>query len=588
MDKKKTTNHAKDTLAIYWSAAFKYKFAFFSVLVSVVFASLAGVFVPIFLKKFFDILSGSSIATGPLIEIAAIIAVLKGIEWFFWRSSSFMAVFFSTNVMADLSNKAFAYLHKHSFAFFNNSFVGSLVKRMRNFYHSFDELADNLFWDFIPLVVNIAVIFTVLFKMDILLGTGVAAWLVLYVLLSLVFAGYKFKYDLKRTEVETATTGFLADTITNNANVKLWNGTSREIKDFAGKNGELCRVRMRSYNMNNIYDAVQGFLMAALEVGILFVAISLWSKGSLTVGDFVLIQSYLVNIFMRIWGFGRVIRRTYEALSDADDMTEVLVSPHSIKNVPGAKELKVSSGKISFKNVYFCYGDSDREVISGLNLNIAPGEKIALIGKSGSGKTTVTKLLLRMHDVSAGNIEIDGQDISKVTQESLWNNISLVPQDPILFHRPLIENIRYGRPSASDKEVVEAAEAANCHKFISNLSNGYNTFVGERGIKLSGGERQRVAIARAILRNAPILVLDEATSSLDSESELLIQQALERLMRGKTVIVIAHRLSTIKRMDRIIAIDGGKIAEEGSHSGLSSNKESIYGRLWKLQAEGFS
>jgi ATP-binding cassette subfamily B protein len=288
-----------------------------------------------------------------------------------------------------------------------------------------------------------------------------------------------------------------------------------------------------------------------------------------------------------VWGFGRVIRRFYESLSDASEMTEILKTPHEIKDVEGAKELIVKNGGIDFKNVDFGYGDS-RRILSAFDLSIAPGEKVALIGPSGAGKTTVVKLLMRMHDVTGGKIEIDGRDISQVTQESLWKNISLVPQDPILFHRTLMNNIRYGCPEATDDEVIEASKAAHCHEFIEASPEKYGTFVGERGIKLSGGERQRVAIARAILRNAPILILDEATSSLDSGSESLIQDALDRLMKGKTVIVIAHRLSTVKKMDRIIAVSDGKIVEEGDHESLSAKDDGMYSRLWKLQAGGFS
>jgi ATP-binding cassette subfamily B protein len=225
--------------------------------------------------------------------------------------------------------------------------------------------------------------------------------------------------------------------------------------------------------------------------------------------------------------------------------------------------------------------------LENFNLNIRGGEKVALIGPSGAGKTTVIKLLLRNFDLTGGYILIDGQETAGVTQESLWENISLVPQDPVLFHRTLKENIQYGRPGATEAEIIKASKMAHCHEFISNLPEGYETYVGERGIKLSGGERQRVAIARAILRNAPILVLDEATSSLDSESEGLIQDALEKLMRDKTVIVIAHRLSTIRKMDRIIFVDDGKIMEEGTHEELEKKDGGHYRRLWEMQAGGF-
>jgi len=248
--------------------------------------------------------------------------------------------------------------------------------------------------------------------------------------------------------------------------------------------------------------------------------------------------------------------------------------------------LIVKKGTVEFQKVNFYYHRT-RKILSNFNLKVAAGEKVALVGPSGAGKTTVVKLLLRLYNITAGKILIDGQNIAEISQESLWENTSLVPQDPLLFHRTLMENIRYGKPTATDAEVIAAAKLAHCHEFISEFPDQYDTFVGERGIKLSGGERQRVAIARAILRDAPILMLDEATSSLDSHSEHLIQDALNNLMKNKTVIVIAHRLSTIMKMDRIVVIDHGRIVEQGTHQSLLHKKQSAYKALWKLQAGGF-
>jgi ATP-binding cassette subfamily B protein len=291
-----------------------------------------------------------------------------------------------------------------------------------------------------------------------------------------------------------------------------------------------------------------------------------------------------------LWGFTRLVRNVYQSYADSKEMVEILLLPHEIKDKPNAKELKVSKGEIKFENLVFNFNDT-RKVLNDINLTIKPGEKIALIGPSGAGKTTFVRLLLRLYSPTSGKILIDHTDISETTQESLKKNISMVPQDSILFHRTLAENIAYGKRGATKKEIEKAATLAHCNEFINpptgGLPDGFQTYVGERGIKLSGGERQRVAIARAILKNAPILVLDEATSSLDSHSEMLIQDALNNLMAGKTVIVIAHRLSTIQKMDRIIVVDSGKIIEEGSHQELLAKEYSLYKKLWELQAGGF-
>jgi ATP-binding cassette, subfamily B, bacterial len=584
-----TKSNTKQTFKIYWQHISRYKKSALLILITILLGSIGNLIAPLFYKQFFDILTNSSeIASKiqPLQTILIKILVVYLIAWIFWRFATYSASYFQSRVMVNLSNTCFAYLHKHSSAFFNNNFVGSLVKRTNRFSQSFVVLTDDFFWEVLPIMIDIVFIYWILASRSFVLGISILVWIIVYCAINYFFSLYKLKYDLRRSEIDSKVTGVLADTISNHLNVKLFNGYEREVNNFGEINSELQKLRQFTWNLGNLFEAVQALLMIFLEIGIFYYAIGLWQKGIITIGDFVLIQTYIFTIFHRLWNFGRIIRHYYEFMAEANEMTEILETPHEITDLKNAKKLKVTSGRIEFKEVSFSYHQT-RRIVTNLNLEINPKEKVALVGASGSGKTTIAKLLLRNSDLEKGKIMIDGQDITRVTQESLWQNISFVNQEPILFHRSLRENIRYSQPEATDAEIIEAAKLAHCHEFISEFPEQYETFVGERGVKLSGGERQRVAIARAIIKNSPILVLDEATSSLDSESERLIQDALGILMKGKTVIVIAHRLSTIMKMDRIIVLQRGQIIEQGTHSQLIDMPAGIYRRFWEKQVGGF-
>ncbi|MBI4992845.1 MAG: ABC transporter ATP-binding protein [Candidatus Magasanikbacteria bacterium] len=581
-------NFTNSTLKIYWQHTSKHKLLMFLTLFAVAGGALVSVIVPLYLKKFFDLISQSSSPDIASLLVATLLSIL-GVEligWLCWRVASFAAGYLQSGVMAELSDTVFKYLHHHSLSFFSDNFIGSLVKKANRFIYSYERLSDRLFWNLLNLLISVSAIIFVLFTRSVLIGSALLIWVTVFIIVNIFLIKYRLKFDLVRSEAESAVSGDLADTLSNHTNVKLFNGYFREIGVFFGLCQKVKNLQRRVWNIENTFEAIQGLLAISIEIGLMYVGVRLWQKNQFTIGDFVLLQSYLLAVLMKIWDLGRLMRDVYHDLSDAEEMTEILNTPHEIQDVSRAKVLRVPRGGIKFENVDFNYKQT-HSVLTGFNLDILPKEKIALVGPSGAGKTTVTKILLRLYDIQQGKISIDGQRIDKVTQESLWANLSLVPQDPILFHRSLKENIRYGRPEATDKEVYKAAKLAHCHEFISQFPEGYETFVGERGVKLSGGERQRVAIARAIIHNAPILVLDEATSSLDSESERLIQEALDNLMRDKTVIVIAHRLSTIMKMDRIILIDGGRIKEEGTHDELLEQAGGIYRKLWQLQAGGF-
>ncbi|MBI5793886.1 ABC transporter ATP-binding protein [Candidatus Uhrbacteria bacterium] len=583
--------HARDVLSVFWSHIFRYKKRVFFMLFLIAFANAVDVLVPIFYKRFFDLLSGDLSAgtetvSHLLVATILIVAAIHGLEWVSWRTASLISTWFQPRLIADLEQTSLSYLHEHSYQFFSNNFAGSLVRKVHRLGRAFENFADQIEFAFTPLSVTLIGNLVVLFTRSHMLAGILFVWVILFLSLNLLYATWKLKYDFKSSDIDSQAGGVLADSITNAITVKTFTGRVFENGIFREVTERMRRAQMFTWRLGEYMDAFQSAFMFVIEFVIMYVAVQLWQKGILTIGDFALIQGLLLGIFFKIWDFGRSIRHLFTALAEADEMVQILRAPREIVDARHAKELQVQTGRIEFKNVTFSFNKT-RRVLNKMNMVIKPKEKVALVGPSGAGKSTIIKLLFRFYDLEAGQIIIGNQDIARVTQESLRRNIALVPQEPILFHRSVMENIRYGRREATDEEVMEAARKAHAHEFIEELPQGYGTFVGERGVKLSGGERQRVAIARAILKNAPILVLDEATSSLDSESESLIQEALTELMRDKTTIVIAHRLSTIMKMDRIIVIQKGKVADSGTHEELLTKDEGIYKKLWEIQAGGF-
>ncbi len=582
----------KSILKVLWQHLSKYAGRWFVLLSLVALAKGFDVLAPLYYKKFFDLISGEVTSTPDvlpalLVGTITMVLIIHGGSWLSWRISSAINIWLQPRVMADILQTGHAYLHDNSYKFFSNSFTGSLIRRVNKLARAFEMIIDQVQFTFVPIVISVTGYMIVLWGRSPLLGMILLAWIGLYLAMNTAYSFWKTKYDFKTSKIDSETTGVLADSITNAITVKLFTGKGFEKRLYREVTERLRKARTVSWGLGELMDAFQGLMMILIEFVIMYYAVKLWQKGVLTIGDFALIQGYLVGLFNMLWDIGRSIRRTFEALSEADEMVEILGTPHEVVDQKKAQVLDPQDGRIVFNDVYFSFNKT-RRILRGLNLEIEPGEKVALVGPSGAGKSTITKLLFRFYDVERGKIYLGNQNIAKVTQESLRANIALVPQEPILFHRTVLENIRYGRRDATDEEVIEAARQAHADEFIQELPQGYETFVGERGVKLSGGERQRVAIARAILKNAPILVLDEATSSLDSESESLIQDALEKLMKGKTTIVIAHRLSTIMMMDRILVIDGGKLIDTGTHTQLLRKKGGIYKKLWEIQAGGFA
>lgn len=585
---KTSAGPTKGIFRIYLRYALNYPGFFWGILIMNTVMAGAGVVAPMYLRKFINTLVASQptdVAVQALVGILGVVIVFWLIDWAAHRIQYTCTMYLEIGVMSDLYKSSFQYLLGHSYNFFVSNFAGTLTHRISKFAKAFETLFDGIINQFFPTLIFVIGAITVVFVRNPTLGGILLVWAVLFLVFQVYVSRLRQPIRVERAAADSKVTGNLADSISNQATIVLFSGAKHEARRFSQTVAIWQDALRRTWVADSWIWTGIGLFMITIQAALFYGGIIFWQKGLFTVGDFVLVQAYLLSIFQSMERINRELRRMNDAYSDAGEMAEILGTLHEVHDAPDTRPLAVTKGELKFTNVDFHFHE-EKGVFKNFNLSLKSHEKIALVGPSGAGKSTLTKLILRLFDVKSGTIEIDGQNIADVTQESLRNAISFVPQEPILFHRTLMENIRYGKRDASDSEVMEAAKKAYCHDFISSLPLGYGTFVGERGVKLSGGERQRVAIARAILKNAPILMLDEATSSLDSGSELLIQRALANLMTGKTVIVIAHRLSTIMKMDRIIALADGAVAEEGTHGELLK-KNGLYSELWRHQAGGF-
>ena len=504
-----------------------------------------------------------------------------------WRLVLYLVWTFETAMQRDLYAQCFSKLTNQTLFFHSNKFGGSLVSQTNKLVGAVESFWDTIIWSVLPLVVSlvgsIIVLSTLLWQYALFL-------LIFSIVFSLVvYYGSKPMAKLTKKEAKSSNklNGQLADVISNVLAVKSSGAEATEQKFFT--------KTVNSWR-NSSLDVMRGFLKVStiyssinmvIKIGAIAFAVYTAQNDLVSVASVYLIITYTGSVAHELWNMNGIMRNYNRIIGNANDMVEILQTPTTLIDKSSSK-LEVASGKISMDKITFTHDEGQGDTLfHDFSLDIKPGEKIGLVGASGSGKTTLTKLLLRFADIDSGKITIDGQDISEVTQASLRAKIAYVPQEPLLFHRSVRENIAYGQPDATDTEIEEAAKKAGAYDFIVGLKDGFDTMVGERGIKLSGGQRQRVAIARAILKDAPILVLDEATSALDSESEALIQKSLETLMESRTSIVIAHRLSTIAKLDRIIVLKDGKIVEDGSHDDLINKKHGVYAKLWARQSGGF-
>ena len=588
MEKDYSNLHRGLVMKYYWQVAKKYKFSLFAVIIAMIIASLLDVYIPLNYLKLWNVLSINNFSVvNQARSIIILILALNFTRVCFRRLAGFCLSYFEASTMAGLREQAFSYMMGHSHAFFANNFSGSLTQKINKYAKSFEMLSDRILTEGIPLIVRgggtIVAFYIFLPKYAYMLGV----FCFVFLITSFIYIRYKLKYDVIASEADSKTTGALADAIGNQSSIQLLTGHEYERSRVYDVTQDQRKKNTINWYLWEGVSTTQSFYTLCAEFILFWVVIGDWKMGLITLPVIVLLQNYFIRLADSLWSFGGIIRAYYENFANAEEMAVILDTPYEIKD-DNEKVLKNVKGEIIFDHVSYVYENNNSKVLDDLSLHIPVGQKIALIGSSGAGKTTLVRLLLRLFNITSGCISIDGVDISKISQENLRENISFVPQDPILFHRTLMENIRYGRRDATDEEVLNAAHLAHCDEFIHALPNRYETYVGERGVKLSGGERQRVAIARAILKNSPILILDEATSSLDSQSEILIQDALHKLIKGKTTIVIAHRLSTIREMDRIIVLKKGKIIEDGTHEELINKDIGLYKKLWNLQAGGFT
>lgn len=573
----------------YWKDVKKFKNSLFLVFffygVGIILAHIVG---PIFFKKIIDIISNNTPSLVVKPELLEVFFYILGIIVLYniaFRIADYAVAYFEANTIREIHNSTFKKLSHHSYKFFSNTFAGGLVAKAKRFTRSFENISDIIFYHFWFTFIELLGIFVVLFIEVPGLGFLFLTWSAVYIFITLLFVKKKVKLDLVESAADSKVTAYFADVFSNIFNVKIFSSNRREREFFGEITEDEYKKRKRAWYFGNFQFTIQAVLMAIFELVVIYLLIDLWSKGGITTGTFVLTQTYVLSLLTRLWNLGKGMSNFYKAVSSAKEMVDILDKEIDIKDPNNPEKVKIKDGYIEFKKVFFEY-DQHQSLLNDFNLKIKPGEHVGLVGHSGAGKSTITKLLLRFSDVTKGSITIDGQDIRDITQDDLRSKISYVPQEPILFHRSIKENLSYAKDNVSFEEVKKVAKMAYVDDFVSNLPEGYETKVGERGVKLSGGERQRVAVARAMLEDAPVIILDEATSSLDSISEKYIQNSFERLMKGRTAIVIAHRLSTIMKMDRIIVLEDGLVAEEGTHGELLE-KNGVYKSLWEHQRGGF-
>jgi ABC-type multidrug transport system fused ATPase/permease subunit len=548
----------------------------------VVIAAIVGQSLPLFYKWIIEAIEGGEVTTA--LWLGLLFPAVVFIESMLWRVTGVLGMNWSIHIKQHTSDLLVANTLEQSHDYFSNRFAGSLLNKMGNVVGGMETFVHDFLWSILGLVVSIIVTLYYLFTVDFHIGWIFFGLLVVLIGVNLMLMSGKQVRSRDQAMLGSLLRGKIADMLSNASVIRQFTGYTNEIKNMKETSVLWRDSHARSWLYSEWTQLLNSFILFLFFGSMMYVLIIDWNGNTDSVAELVFVLALITALTGRLVFVGRVLNGLAKTIGEVEEgLVDLLVS-HEIVDQPDAKKLQTGPGAIQWNAVTFEYEAT--KVFSDFSLTIPAGQRLGLVGPSGAGKSTFVSLLLRQYDIESGSIDIDGQNIATVTQDSLRAAIAVVPQEPALFHRTIRENIAYGKPDATLDEIIDVAKKAYAHEFIAALPLGYDTLVGERGVKLSGGQKQRIAIARAMLKNAPILVLDEATSALDSESEVEIQKALHILMVGKTVIAIAHRLSTLREMDRIIVLENGAIAEDGTHDTLLTYG-GIYARLWAHQAGGF-
>ena len=579
----------KELIGFFWKFIRRQKWTFSSILTQDCLNCLDSLLWPFILRWVIDIFTQNEVnralawesLQAPIIVSICLIVFIEINS----RTMGFLMARAIPRLQADIRMTMFDHVQEHSPHYFNERFAGSLANKITDMTTSVESIIQQLFWPIVSSIATSLLGAIFLWFVHPILAGILILWVIIHLGICLMFSRTCDLYEHRHGESRSTLIGKIVDSLTNYFAVNLFYRFRHEkgaLLPFQ-KEEEKTNVSARRY-VEKMRSVTSFFYATICFLGINGFVIYLWLHHQITTGEVAQVFGTMWNIAAIMWAVGGALPVFFQSIGIAKQAYSVMLDPQDMGDKSDAKELKIQTGEIIFDNVSFHYGE--KKLFSNKHAHIRGGEKVGLVGFTGAGKSTFISLILRFFPLHSGKILIDGQDIENVTLESLRRQIALIPQDPSLFHRTLRENISYGKPEATEAEIFAAAKLAHCDEFIRNIPTGYEAKVGERGTKLSGGEKQRIAIARAILVDAPILILDEATSSLDSVTEKYIQDSLQKLMQNRTTIVIAHRLSTLSRMDRILVFDKGKIVEEGTHTALMG-KDGLYARMWNMQVGGF-